>query len=952
MVKLVSGEKKLGKGAASLVIRSNPATGGIIKCQIVIRHCHLREWVPIGCAFTQVHSSYLLARFDILDSPSPHKPGPATALPALISRAMGSSGGGRSASQLRPEQLEGRSYHFAPAPRHPSSRRPVGDVEALPRNAVTISGQGAGHSNVSITNDSSFRSRSQSPSTFLGASYTAEDSYIRQRTSQLAGMAFEDSPDFQDGLSDSQSSYSPRPSFSIANEVHSDLSLPLAQEAQRTGPSDALASEADSQTDMGEDQETTHGGIAARSKSLGPNTSSYGAIGDSGITSNLTDRRASSTPRGSTNRMRGSTASLYGIHGGSSGLNTHALGTGALAQAQEELEVASSGIQLPVGDEAAPSEGPPIRHRKSVRPSEVSERTPLFPAHVEVPSSPASNEEAVTEDTWLDKTRSNMNKALSSARSITWSDVRKASVEPIHLIPCVLLGVLMNVLDGVSYGMLTFPTSYPLFSPFGGDGVSMFFITCIVSQIIYSAGGSTFGGGNGSMMIEVVPFYTMLCRTIMAELGDDDAAIVSTTIVAFALSSTFIGIAFLLLGWLHTSKLLQFIPRHLLVGAIGGIGVFLIVTGLEVAGQLKSEDGFQWTWETLKFFFQSGHMIALWGIPLGLAVLLRVITHIFDGPLIFPIYFALIACVFYFVSVVICGYSLEDLKASHWVFDIGAAADAPFYRFYTFIDFRKISFKALVATLPTQAALTFFGILHVPLNIPALAISTGEDNVDTDRELIGHGFSNLAAGAFFTPPNYITYVNSILFCRVGGGSRLSGFMLAAATFGVLLAGPSNIGYLPIMVVAALIFVLGIDLVKEALWDTLGRTSLSEYLTIFIIMFVMTLWDFVAGLIVGVVLACCFFVVQNSQRSAVRAVFDGSIARSTVRRHMTQRRFLDVVGSQTQVLKLQGFLFFGTINGVEQLIRRALDIAAWDQNPVRFLIVDVSNAVHVMPLRVD
>lgn len=55
--------------------------------------------------------------------------------------------------------------------------------------------------------------------------------------------------------------------------------------------------------------------------------------------------------------------------------------------------------------------------------------------------------------------------------------------------------------------------------------------------------------------------------------------------------------------------------------------------------------------------------------------------------------------------------------------------------------------------------------------------------------------------------------------------------------------------------------------------------------------------------------------------------------------MIQRHFLDEVGTQTQIIKLQGFLFFGTINSVENLIRRALDIAAWNQNPIRFLIVD-------------
>jgi sulfate permease, SulP family len=44
-------------------------------------------------------------------------------------------------------------------------------------------------------------------------------------------------------------------------------------------------------------------------------------------------------------------------------------------------------------------------------------------------------------------------------------------------------------------------------------------------------------------------------------------------------------------------------------------------------------------------------------------------------------------------------------------------------------------------------ALTFFGVLHVPINVPALGISTGEDNVNVDRELIAHGITNTLSGA-------------------------------------------------------------------------------------------------------------------------------------------------------------------------------------------------------------
>ena len=143
-----------------------------------------------------------------------------------------------------------------------------------------------------------------------------------------------------------------------------------------------------------------------------------------------------------------------------------------------------------------------------------------------------------------------------------------------------------------------------------------------------------------------------------------------------------------------------------------------------------------------------------------------------------------------------------------------------------------------------------------------------------------------------------------------------------------------------MVVGALIFVLGIDLVMEAVWDTRHRVNRSEYITIWAIAIGMTVWDFVWGLLFGIVLACIFFVVQNSRRRAIRAVFTGSTATSTVRRPRWQRTFLQQIGSQTCILKLQGFLFFGTITTVEDEIRKLLDLAKWQQNPIRFLIIDL------------
>ncbi|EAU83619.2 vacuole protein [Coprinopsis cinerea okayama7 len=509
---------------------------------------------------------------------------------------------------------------------------------------------------------------------------------------------------------------------------------------------------------------------------------------------------------------------------------------------------------------------------------------------------------------------------------------------PVRSIPAVLLGCLLNILDGVSYGMIIFPAT-GVFAPLGPMGVSMFFVSAVVAQLVYTLGGSGFAGGNGSMMIEVVPFFHILANSIAAQIGEDrPKEIIATTLVAYAFSSVLTGVTFFLLGALRLGVLVGFFPRHILVGCIGGVGVFLILTGFAVALRVP-DDELTFSLETLRFMFLDTHNLVLWLLPLGMAVLLRVVTQRWHHQLIFPIYFMAIPVLFY-VVVLVARMDLSQLRTEGWLFDIADSAHEPWYQFYSYLDFRLVHFAPLWSTLPTQFALLFFNILHPPLNVPALAVSLDMD-VDSNKELVAHGYSNLLSGLLASVPNYLVYVNTLLFYRVGGDTRISSFLLAVATFGLLVIGTGPIAYLPVMVVGALIFVLGIDLVKEALWDTRHRVSRSEYITILSIMITMTVWDFVIGVLFGIVVSCFFFVVQNSHRRSIRAIFTGDTAMSAVRRPSLQRAYIREVAKQTTVLRLQGFLFFGTIAYVEEAIRELVNGPSYHQNPVRFLVLDFS-----------
>lgn len=103
---------------------------------------------------------------------------------------------------------------------------------------------------------------------------------------------------------------------------------------------------------------------------------------------------------------------------------------------------------------------------------------------------------------------------------------------------------------------------------------------------------------------------------------------------------------------------------------------------------------------------------------------------------------------------------------------------------------------------------------------------------------------------------------------------------------------------------------------------------------------MGMYDFVVGIGVGVLLAFVSMIFQASRVSAIRATFSGEVVGSTVRRNPSQQHYLQNVGKQIYLIKLTGFLFFGTIVSVEEKIRRIIDDEEFERRPIKFLILDL------------
>ena len=70
----------------------------------------------------------------------------------------------------------------------------------------------------------------------------------------------------------------------------------------------------------------------------------------------------------------------------------------------------------------------------------------------------------------------------------------------------------------------------------------------------------------------------------------------------------------------------------------------------------------------------------------------------------------------FYIVVLSAGIPIEKLRNDGWLFGVPGGKQAPFWTYWTYFDMGAVRWRAIPATIPTQLALTFFGILHVPIN--------------------------------------------------------------------------------------------------------------------------------------------------------------------------------------------------------------------------------------------
>jgi SulP family sulfate permease len=148
-------------------------------------------------------------------------------------------------------------------------------------------------------------------------------------------------------------------------------------------------------------------------------------------------------------------------------------------------------------------------------------------------------------------------------------------------------------------------------------------------------------------------------------------------------------------------------------------------------------------------------------------------------------------------------------------------------------------------------------------------------------------------------------------------------------------GASVIELIPRMIVGGVLVFLGLAFIVEWVWDKRRILPTFEYVIVLLILAGIIAKGFLPGVVLGLVLAGVLFAVNYGRIDLIREVEFGDTFHSNVDRPQGERAALRAMGDRVQILRVNGFVFFGTANGLLERIRKRMESRA-----LRFLVIDL------------
>lgn len=366
----------------------------------------------------------------------------------------------------------------------------------------------------------------------------------------------------------------------------------------------------------------------------------------------------------------------------------------------------------------------------------------------------------------------------------------------------------------------------------------------------------------------------------------------------------------------------------MIAGFLSGIGAELMHNGIHMA----SSKAF-----TMEFFTLQQQLLI---IPAVLFASLARLGQYLKIPVAISFPCLLITALIGFQAMAsISDMDVNEQGAAGWVFswDAKVVRETPLWHAWAQIEFRHINWRVLThECLGYLVSLVILGALKYSVATTSLSTLFGRD-ISPDNEMRVIGLANIASGVLGCCGG-CHYLSAMGIMKQFEAHEKVPALVCAALIVILWSqGIRTLQYVPKFIFGGLLLSVGLHFLEAYFVAPFHFLKPFEKAVVVLITASFLVIGMLPAVALGVVISMAELIFRIYEVGCVHHETTGALARSAVDRTPEQTRFLDAEGSAIFVLRLQGYLFFGTsVNIVERIETRVRSI---DYPKLRFVVID-------------
>lgn len=433
-------------------------------------------------------------------------------------------------------------------------------------------------------------------------------------------------------------------------------------------------------------------------------------------------------------------------------------------------------------------------------------------------------------------------------------------------------------------------------------------------------------GSSRTLISEPTGPMTLMIATVMTGLAanhPENALAIGFTVVMVA------GLFQMLFGALKLGRYITLMPYSVISGFMSGIGVLLMI--LQLAPLL-------------------GHATPSGGAPAILAALPRLIgaarvPELLLGAIALVILFGFPASWRRRIPAQLAVLIFGTVYAGIFFSQAGLRTIGPIPMGLPSLQLPFITPDLVGQILVDGLLLAMLGSIDTVLTA-MIADSLTRDRHNTDRELVGQGVANLVSGLFGGLPGAGATMGTVVNIQAGATTRAAGIFRALVLFGVMLAAAPLLENVPLVVLSAITFKVGLDILDWSFLRRAHRVSIPATLIMYGVLAITVFVDIMVAVGIGVFIANLITIDRLTRLQCTNIKTLHATSSDPYVLPAAERALLNEAGDRIVLLHLSGPMIFGVAKSIslEQAAMQEARVVIIDLTEVPMLSVTVGVAL--------